>query len=938
MKSALKWILTLLLLCLPWLAKASGQASVKEGIPLIVPGSGLGWEIDEVRLVLDVAQAGEYELLLYSPGFDPQDYRSPNELGDERYDQGKGALESVFELREGERVLVRRTYGEEPHSWHRLFKGTLKPGEYTVASSFRGLGKNAVVFALKVHSGEGRLLVDPDSMQTYNVVRGGWQTPFQLRVTEPSRGLRVGVYDGDGPRELDFLVRTPQGEIRPPVPGDKAWTYVKTEAPGRYAFLFRIQPTATQHTNTIGFQIYPGKIRIEIVDPEGRPVPAAGYSILGHYRRTVELAAPPGWKLLKTEVDGGRELEPGRVRFGLGAGRVRFVLAPIQKPPPVEKKGQVVVRSYLSCEPYTEPVPLRLRIGEHELDLDAAGEASLVLPTGDYPVVVAPVPGAVVNAPHSVRVEPDRTAVLGVRLRPQIELALSVTPATGVRGEPVEVHAVARTPAPYRWPAELDVQLPEGWRAQGSTRATGDLGAGKTLELQVEAVPQKAGSHNLSARVSPCSAARALTYRVTEPSPPKLLLTKRADPEVVELGGKVAFTIRVENPEDRPVTVRLVDRPDPQLDLKPFEETFELAPGATRTFAVASYPLAVGEFENWAEVYVAGARVAGPAVARVRVMPNFMAVHESTAFLPFALEGRGDALLVRHRLLEGAEYVPGSSRLDGQPLPDPRTDEKGRLYWRIPYRSAGTLSYDLRHSAPLGPLPEPELSLVVGARALPVRGGVTLEDYERSRPYRREGGVLEPAPGRVVTEEAVDVVVASENPPGVAVNDQPLPAEPVREGDRWVVRVPLAQGKNRITVEADGAKEERVVYRSGRPERIEVRPLRAVADGRTPIEVELALLDANGLPSGEGYLTLTADPEPVSPDADPTRSGYQVRVRDGRARLRLRPMAAPGWVELEATYDDLAVANRFFVKGGARTFYLGQGSICLLYTSPSPRD
>lgn len=111
---------------------AQSDGAFKQGIPLIVPGSGLAWETDALKLVLKVEEPSDVELLLYSPGFDPKDYRSPHELGDERYDGGKGDLFAVYELKQGDRTIVRRRYGIEPHTWRRFFKGHLEPGEYVL--------------------------------------------------------------------------------------------------------------------------------------------------------------------------------------------------------------------------------------------------------------------------------------------------------------------------------------------------------------------------------------------------------------------------------------------------------------------------------------------------------------------------------------------------------------------------------------------------------------------------------------------------------------------------------------------------------------------------------------------------------------------------------------------------------------------------------------
>ncbi len=843
------------------LAMASGQATVKQGVPLIVPGTGLGWDMDELRLVLDVKKPGEYEVLLYSPGFDPKDYRSPHELGDERYDKGKGSVKAVFELRQGQQVLARKTYGEEPHTWHRLFKGQLTPGEYTIASKFIGVGKNAVIFALKVHSGEAKLYVAPDSMQTYNVVRGGWQTPFRLHVPEYSKGVRVGVYDGDGPRELEFVLISPEGTSRPPVSGNKAWTYVATEKPGDYAFRFRIPPTATQHTNTIGFQIFLGKIVVEIVDTEGRPVPGASYRVLGQYRRRVVLVRPKGWRLVRTEVEGGRKLAPDQALFGMGSGRVRFVL---------------------EREKVARPAP---------------------------PPPSAPTP------------QPPK--------RPKPYLARTLSPTVLLPGEEARtcLQVENRGEAPLRYDL---TDRPPAW-------------------LQPEAPPDFHGTLDPKAKTEHCYTATAaygppttgvfharLTSNAGEltqdaPIERKLLgLSKVAEPDQVTLGQQAAFKIRVQNPLDRPVHVLLKDQPDAGLGLRAFEKALDLPAGGARELRYNATPTRTGQLANEVQAFVGGVPAAAPARATLAVRPVLRARRASTVELPFALEAEGESLLIRHAVPAGARYVPGSSRLDGAPIADPKVDEKGRLYWQIPFEKKGKLSYDLAHEKPLPPLAKPELTLIAGDRELYIQGHATRAEFARARPlsaYRR--WIVAPKPGAVLSTPEAEVKVRppAEGSPEVRVNGRPLEAAPKKEKGLLVYRVPLAPGKNLIELQAGGEAERVSVFRAGAPKRLELVPEHPVADGRTPLRFRLRALDGQGLPSGNGLVTLEAEPEPLAPDADPLKSGYQVRLENGEAQIALRPMASPGWARVAAAFDDLRLEEKFFVAGSERRFYLAQGSV-----------
>lgn len=1138
----IRWAFGLVLL-LPWLGLGYAQGLSKQVLSLVVPGDQLGWEVKEFKAVLKVEAPSNLEILLYSPGFDPNDYRAPQEFGDERYDKGRGEVLAVFEFRYQGRVIARQMYGVEPHRWHLFYRGRLEPGEYEVATRFFGNGKNAVAIALKVHSGKARLFIPPGMMQTYNIFRGPWQTPFKLQVPEPSPELKVGLYDGDGPRELEFKVDTPRGEIRPPVSESREWTYVPTEEQGRYAFSFHIPKTAVQHTNTVGLEVFLGKIRVEIVDTEGRPVPGASYRIHGHYRRVVELLKPEGWELVDTQIAGGRPAGPGRAVFGMGSGAVRFVLKRLRPP------GVLALRAEVACGDYRGPYPHRIRVGDRTVKLPPSGYLELKLREGVYGLFPEAVPGARVEGDARVEVIPGRKTEARFVLSPEVALKLQVEPAEAAAGDRVRVRAEATTAFKGSLPATVSVALPEGLVAEGPTSIQAPLGEGRPVVLEVPVRPERAGRYRIEARLLPCGASasaqltvaagavfrvekEALTpevpiggevafrvavtnvgdrkgaVRLVDPVPPGLTMTplderlelgpgerverivrarvaedagayventarllrggevvaeakaqvqvlrpepalsrtldrealfpgegvrvclrvkntgpaplayrlhdtppdwlapeseprfegrlpplgerehcyrararfgkptegtfrarletpvgdrvneapirrvlleleKRVEPAKVVLGKTARFAVRVKNPLDRPVRIRLVDAPAEGLGVEGFSRELTLGPKETKAFELEAKPTKTGVFENQVSAFIEGVPAAEPASAALEVLPQLEARRVSTVELPFEVEGGGEALLVRHAVPEGARYRPGSSRLDGVPIPDPRVDEKGRLYWKLPFQKRGTLRYVLEHRKALPRLPEPELTLIAGEQEVYLRGHVTRADYRGAKPLeakaRREGLIRWPLSGSVFRDrEGIRVVIQAPygSPVELLVNGKPVGKEHLGEArydkekgtsELHYYGVPLQVGRNVLEARVGNLVDRVEVFRAGRPERLVVVPERLIADGRTPLRLRIESRDAFGLRVGEGFVTVEASPEPAYPDAAPMLSGYQVRMHGGTAQLVLKPMASPGRVRVRVLKDDLAASFEGFARGDKRTLLLAQGSITVHY-------
>ncbi|WP_456413285.1 hypothetical protein [Oceanithermus profundus] len=530
-------------------------------------------------------------------------------------------------------------------------------------------------------------------------------------------------------------------------------------------------------------------------------------------------------------------------------------------------------------------------------------------------------------------------------LTPDVRLTRSLDKRVVVPGEAVEVCLqVANTgPAPLSY--TLTDRAPDWLKLESAPRFEGSLDPGADAEhcypARVRFGPAAEGrfharlDSNAGERTAPDAIRRV-----------PLGLEKRVAPQRVVLGGEAEFTVTVTNPTDHELTVRLQEAPDAELGMEAARETLTLAPGERRELRYPARPTAAGRFANQASAYVGGAPAAFPARAELEVRPELTARRVSEVRLPFQVEGRGDGLLVAHRPPEGARYRLGSSRLDGLPTAEPRRAADGRLIWKLPFAHEGVLSYTLEHEGPLPELPEPALTLLAGDRELPLEGQLSLDDYERARPLEineREGMIREPAPGSVLRDaDALKIFV--EAPYGedvqVLVNGEPVGSDRLGEATYDAGRgvqelryygVPLAVGANRVEVRVGDLRDVVEVFRAGRPVELVARPLGAVADGRSPVRVRIEARDAAGLTAGSGFVTVMSDPEPLTPDANPAESGYQVLLRDGAAEIELAPMVRPGEVRVRMAKDAIESESRFYVAGTERPFWLAQGSVTARY-------
>ena len=575
----------------------------------IVPGDGLGWETNRYEVRLLVSKPTRLELWLYSPGFDPKDYRSAlrgaQELGDERYDKGRGPMTASYSFayfQQG-RVLARKTYGLENHRWDRFFAGTVEPGEYIFLSSFQGFGKNAFRLRIAAQDADAvAVAVNPtlqlkDIHLNRNVWRQdhGFQEVYTLEVQD-EKGLRVGIYDGDGPEELELLLKNPDGSLSVlPVSGDREWVYFQIERPGRYTILARPGPQAKQYSNTIGLQFSrwvlvspggtlvpqdPGPVRVEVVDTEGQPVEAP-YTLEGDAVRVVTLGAIPGdYRFVRTEVSGGRVVGLGKAQVGFSGGTVRFVLQGPPKPnptPPAPAKATLKIEAVLVLPDGEMPYDLRLRVGDRAVQL-VGGSATLELEPGSYPVK-AEVSGATVEGPEGVTLQAGEARTLTYRVRPQVSLSLEPEAITLQVGQEATLTLSARTLFPDFLPADLELVLPAGLEPLSPTRLTSPVSASRSVELKVQVRAKERGSFTPEARLAPWNLGQ--TTRVTVLQPPTFTLHKEALTPAVAVGQTARFRLSVSNTGDLAGETVVEDLPPPGLEMPPLRKTLRLEPGQT---------------------------------------------------------------------------------------------------------------------------------------------------------------------------------------------------------------------------------------------------------------------------------------------------------------------------------------------------------------------
>ncbi len=856
----------------------------------IVPGDALGWEIEEVVMTLSLGQESPVKLEIYSPGFDPDDYRAAlegrEELGDESY--GDTPLAGEFVLENGDTIAEGR-YEVEQHEWETLYEGTLEKGAYTLRSHFYGLGKNAFIVRVTTPDPSISSIRFAEGIELFDVRSDEWTQAFQAKLPREGVPARYALYDGDGASELEAKVVMADGsEHALSVSEDLEWTVWEFTKAGTYTVYLRQPEGAYQYSNTVATKtLYPEPIVVEVVDTQGNTLDISA-RITGYSEREVTLEIPEDYGLVDVQTDGARG-EDTQVNFGFEGGRVRYVLE--QVPVEVEPEPDTV----------TEPV---------------ASQEEAVTLTRDLDLREV-LPGETVTVSLDVSHNSDDA----------ITYTLSDTPPEWLEplNEPTFEGALAAGETAthtYEASVRFGAEATSEFLAR-LTSSIGDAGASESITRRLIPVEKSAASDVV------LEGQRAVfTVRVTNP-----------------LGRTVSFDLR-ESPQQG---LGLDAEPVIPVTLEANEsKTFEFTaqPGRTGIFDNQA-----SVFINQTPAGLpAGASLEVKPILvpeRTSLVTLPFNVEAEGRVVDDAAE-TGGTLLIRHQVPTNAAYEPGSSRLDGALTPDPLTrtvEEDGGvtyLYWELPYTTEGTLSYTLTHQESLDALAEPALTLRFGKRELFLEGEVPFEEVRSAReviPRGRDGLIREPMPGTVYrTTDAAKVVI--EGPivrevelllNGVPVNDDALGKRVIDE-QRGVQRLeyyglPLEVGSTLIEATMGGARDQVEVFRAGNPTSLEVVPTMLEADGVTPIELEIRALDEFGVANGFGAVTLQTDLEPLDEDAFPSESGYQVLLQDGEATVRLEPVLTPQQANLTARFSDLETQETFYLGGTDEPLYTYQGSV-----------
>lgn len=596
-----------------WAFGSVALAQTRTDLRGIVPGDRLGWEIQELRASVVVNKPTLLNLQIYSPGFDPSDYRralrGQEELGDERYDRGQGEMVAQFVLARDGQILAQQTYRVEPHRWVLFFRGPVEPGVYQLSSRLLGLGKNAFRYRIQTSvPGAAELLVDP-TLQLYDVrqfqignplsvatIKGqDWLEPFVLNVSPEVLPLRVGFYDEDGAKEMEGRVWLPDGRLEPrSVSGDRDWAYYDIRQPGVITFGFRQPKTATQYSNTIGFRVdacmeveqnafrvvAPRPVTALVVDDEGRPlnVPLA---IEGDKIRTLTLSTlPEGYRLARLEVQGGERLSDRSVRFGCAGGQARFVLEKIAPSPP--PFATLELEALLVLPEGEQPLDLKVQVGEQGVTL-TQGKTSLQLPPGSFKLTPQ-LSGARVVGPASVQLEGDQTQRVRFLVYPDVRLSLEATPTTLRVGEQTTLTVRVSTAFPRLLPADLELLLPPCLEALGATRLSAPIAQGREAVLQVPAQAACKGEPEVHAVLAPWQQQARAGLRVLQPA--TFTLRKEALTPRTAVGSEAVWRLRVQNTGDEAGRVRVQDPLAAGLQGMPLDQTLELQAGEERVLEV----------------------------------------------------------------------------------------------------------------------------------------------------------------------------------------------------------------------------------------------------------------------------------------------------------------------------------------------------------------
>jgi hypothetical protein len=909
----------------------STQEDLGARLPLVTAGSSLGWlpSGDEAELTLPTE--AYVKLSIYSPSVDE------NELGDELYGIG---LMSTFTLSRETEILQQQKYNMAPSAWVTFFEGTLQAARYVLKSDLEGNGKN--VYLLKLETSLPDIALEGYST-TLNVSGREWADAFVFDITKNDPCV-LELYDGDGASELEARLIQPTGYVQPmAVSGNlESVSQFLPRLQGQYTVQLRLPSVAYQKTNSVRFSVLCADEpqRVSLAPPLVTDVPVKAievivmdtqnnllerpYDITGTYDRDVTLADTPEYTLVNVIPEGGTHLAERVVRFGVDGGKVTYVLEKIL-------------------------VPVALPLPEPQVTISPA-----------IPTTPLPLPDIQVELVKVETVPPHLT-----RLR----LERSVSAEEVLACQSVSVSLLVRNDGDTASSYTLREVLPAGvtFINTGSAMVngneliwTGTIEAGQSVQhdYMIAVTPALAAESHLFATLNDSTTSEAVLYRYET-----LSGLERLSPQgVVYAGDALEYLLTVENPLSRDVSVTL------HPNSANFEIT-EMPTGLALPAKSSATAVIRGKAQNagvtvlqvnpfaceGASVEIHASGSSAEAREEARSTPALPQAYQSTTvtvdMAAYQLPSI-DGLVLIQSLPSGAQYVAGSTRIDGSVAPDPlqaktqsgpdaepvytlsadgslvMAEPGTNLVFELPEKNIATLSFTVIHSAPykastkdstlVALTPDPEV--LIGSQdalryykeAVPLEVAIAVRE--------RVGAViLSPASGTVIrsgNSSSVTVDTPINDLVKLFVNEEPIGED--RIGEKTLdgpagrqtfnyIGLSLKEGYNVLRLESTDntgvtRRDEIEVFLAGVPDIVEITPLsELIADSSESLAFELRVRDTWGNAPIDSFVTLEVDgASPAEADADTQQAGYQVAFTNGQATLKLEPVTEPKTITVTA--------------------------------------
>ncbi|WP_206431583.1 hypothetical protein [Deinococcus psychrotolerans] len=218
----------------------------------------------------------------------------------------------------------------------------------------------------------------------------------------------------------------------------------------------------------------PYKLLVDVVDPQGKPIPGASY--IEAKDNSVRPVLPNGYVPVSATVlqGSGNVVSPTELRYTPGDVKLRFVARP--------PEGALAVDSvaiYGSQRIPLTGIPFNLAGKTYSTPI------TMPLRPGDYPIDPTQLAGSSVNNPPVGRVVDGTTGRVTIEYTPRTEVTLLTSPDLLGACDVAQLTATAKTDFPYKLPGTLNLNLPAGWTSDYPLTLRGDLSSGNPLRLKV---------------------------------------------------------------------------------------------------------------------------------------------------------------------------------------------------------------------------------------------------------------------------------------------------------------------------------------------------------------------------------------------------------------------------------------------------------------------